>query len=208
MRKINTNETFIEFYLSEKYNMPCSLIISIINANYLTRYNDNSLKLQQEVVDFITEFKKDNENIFFSLKDLPIVKFYDKILNDRITIQRKKINNELTIQESLIAKSLSQQIFEIKKDFMYSITIDTQSFMNFASSQIQLENELKVLLHNKNGIILFYFKIEEKNICFGFKVNKSNFEEIKPVVLQQYNHQKEVNFMTFKKFLELRSECF
>lgn len=210
MKKIKIQENFTDFYLSEKENIQPTLMAHIINSEYTSRYfknNENvNENIKEDIVNFVKHFKKDNETIFYSLKDLPIFKFYDTIVVDKIKNSRIKINSELTVQEMILASQLSNKIFDIKKDFIYSITMDDKTFSNYASSQQQLENELKVLLHNKKGIIIFYFSCNNKKYGFGFSVFKKYFEEISPKTLKKYCNEKDIIFTTFQKFLNIK-EC-
>jgi hypothetical protein len=204
MRKMQENESFMDFYLSEKNNINPKLIASIINAEYITHYSDNDVTIQNDVVNFVKHFKKDNENVFYSIKDLPIFKFYDTILIDKVEKNRKKINEELTIIENVQANKIANQIFSLQKDFMYSVNIDGKSFMNFATSKTQLENELKVLLHNKQGIIIFYFSFKKQKYSFGFSVNNKSFVNILPDTLKTYCNEQDVFFTTLENFLEIK----
>lgn len=204
MRKIQSQESFTDFYLSEKDNMNPVLIASIINAEYLTHYSEQNDKMQSDIISFVQHFKKENENLFYSIKDLPIFKFYDTILIEKLENTRKKINAELTIEENIVASNLSDKIFSIQKDFMYSINLDNKIFMNFATSKTQLENELKVLLHNKKGIIIFYFNIKNRKYSFGFSVMNKNFSTISPKTLKSYCVEQDVIFVTFENFLKIK----
>ena len=202
LRKIGENESFVDFYNSEKNNTNPTLIAYIINAIYLTRYDDTSQKFKEDVEQFVKEYKKDNENEFFAQKDLQIFKFYDIIVSEKILASRQKINSELSSQELLSSTILSCKLFNLKKDFMYSITIDENSFVNFASTKEQLENELRVLLHNGHGAVVFYMTHETQNYAFGFTANKDHFEEIQPKTLEKYCDDKDVNFVIMEKFVK------
>ena len=85
---------------------------------------------------------------------------------------------------------------------MYSITIDENSFVNFASTKEQLENELRVLLHNGHGAVVFYVTHENQNYAFGFTANEDRFEEISPKTLEKHCDDKEVNFVIMEKFVK------
>ena len=65
MRKIGENETFVDFYKSEKQNTNPTLIAYILNAVYLTRYNETSQEFKDNIEQFVKEYKKDNESEFF-----------------------------------------------------------------------------------------------------------------------------------------------
>lgn len=202
MRKIGENETFVDFYKSEKQNTNPTLIAYILNAVYLTRYNETSQEFKDNIEQFVKEYKKDNESEFFSLKDLPIFKFYDIIVNEKIIASRQKIRAELSSQELLSSTILACKIFNLKKDFMYSITIDDNSFINFASSKETLENELRVLLHNGHGVVIFYMTHKDSNYTFGFTAVDDHFETISPKTLEQYCEDKSVEFTTMEEFVK------
>lgn len=202
LRKIGEKENFADFYQSEKNNINPTLMASIVNAVYLTRYDENSQEFKHDVEMFANNFKKDNENEFFALKDLPIFKFYGIIVNEKIIVSRQKINSELSSQEILSSTILACKLFNLKKDFMYSVTIDEKSFVNFASSKEQLENELRVLLHNGHGVIVFYMTHENKNYAFGFASKEDRFEEIAPDTLSQYCEETNINFTTLDKIVK------
>ena len=202
LRKIKENETLADFYKSEKNNTNPILIAYIINAIYLTKYDENSQEFKNDVELFVKEYKKDNENDFFALKDLPIFKFYGIIVNEKINASRQKINAELSSQELLSSTILACKLFNMKKDFMYSITVDDNSFVNFASTKEKLENELRVLLHNGHGAVVFYMTHQNKNYAFGFTAKEDHFENILPNILEKNCDEKDVNFTTMEKFIE------
>ena len=199
MRKIGENETFVNFYKSEKNNINPILLASIVNAVYLTKYNENSDEFKSDVEQFVKEYKKDFENEFFAQKDLPIFKFYDTIVNEKLSASRQKINSELSVQELLGSTILACKLFNMHKDFMYSITIDEKSFIDYASTKEKLENELRVLLHNGHGAVIFYMTHNNNKYAFGFTAHDDHFEEIPSKTLQKYCEDKTVNFTMLKE---------
>ena len=56
LRKIKENETLADFYKSEKNNTNPILIAYIINAIYLTKYDENSQEFKNDVELFVKEY--------------------------------------------------------------------------------------------------------------------------------------------------------
>ena len=117
------------------------------------------------------------------------------------------IENELTEEALISAKKIVNELFKMHKDFAYSISIDEKSYMYFADTEEQLERQLKIMLHNKHGIIIIYVVHEDKKYSFGFSVDKTTLIEIPKEIILKHNKDTTVFATTMQNFLkEIKNE--